>query len=297
VLRHGLDRHDGHRRQRLVIIGMTGTKGPAMLRPADGLEELAKDPRGKYVTGRTWLTYFASHGRFSGTIVWGEPSAADVRAWEASASVRLSAACEPHPSLFDAHDIGRLGPRAFGEFARYLTRNASEMKARITRLAIRNAPTFVGALAAGFTKLVPVPFASDAFTDRAAALSWLGCEDEKSLVDQAEALRADLDVAPIVRRLGDYLARHPSATPDAAARALAVSTRSLQRKLQAESTTFRDELDAARLRLAQDLLRDSNASITAIALEVGLASPQHLSTLFRKLGCESPREWRNMHRR
>lgn len=252
-------------------------------------DELAKDPRGKYATGRTWLTYFASDGHFSGTIIWGEPSTDDVRAWETFANVRLSAACLPHATLFDAHEIDRLGPRAFGEFARYLTRSTREMKARITRLAIRNAATFAGAIAAGFTKFVPVPFPTQVFEDRHAAIVWLGCERHGALIDAAEALRSE---SPMVHKLAAYLAKNPTATPFSAARALAVSTRSLQRKLKAEGTSFRDELDAARVRLAQELLRDSNASITTVALEVGLSSPQHLSRLFRRTGLESPRVWR-----
>ena len=95
-----------------------------------------------------------------------------------------------------------------------------------------------------------------------------------------------------MRELATYLAHHPRATPAEAARGLALSTRSLQRRLAEKKTSFRQELDGARVRLAQELLREGDTSITEVAIHVGLTSPQHLSTLFRKLGHPNPSEWR-----
>jgi transcriptional regulator GlxA family with amidase domain len=57
-------------------------------------------------------------------------------------------------------------------------------------------------------------------------------------------------------------------------------------------STFRHELGLARVRAAQTLLRESSASLTEIALEVGCATPQSFSTLFRRVVGTSPREWR-----
>jgi AraC-like DNA-binding protein len=62
----------------------------------------------------------------------------------------------------------------------------------------------------------------------------------------------------------------------------------LQRRLTEQKTSFRQELDVARVRLAQRLLLESETSVTEVAIQVGLTSPQHLSTLFRKLGHASP---------
>jgi AraC-like DNA-binding protein len=260
-----------------------------MLERVDTFETLAPDPRGKYFVGSTWLSFFAPHGRFSGTIVWGEPSKEDVAAWQACADLRLSPACEPHATIFDAHDIERLGPSAFGQFTRYTTGHMRDLGARITRLAIVHRGTFAGAVAAGFTKLVPVPFPAEVFTDVRSALVWLGCEADAPLFDELDAARG---TAPILHELAMFLARNPRATPAEAARGLALSTRSLQRRLSEQKTTFRRELDAARVRLAQHLLRESDTSITEVAIQVGLTSPQHLSTLFRKLGHANPSEWR-----
>jgi AraC-like DNA-binding protein len=257
------------------------------------IDALASDPRGKFFVGQNWLSFFAPHGRFSGTIVWGRPSSSDVEQWEACADLRLSPICEPHATLFDAHKVENLSPSAFGTLARYASKRMGRLSGGITRLAIVHAGTFAGAVAAGFTKLVPVPFPVEVFSDTTSALAWLGSESDAALLEEIWAAQDEARaVAPIVRQLAAYLAHHPRATPADAARALALSTRSLQRRLTEQKTTFRRELDAARVRLAQRLLRDSDATVTEVAMQVGLTSPQHLSTLFRRLGNAPPAEWR-----
>jgi AraC-like DNA-binding protein len=257
------------------------THAAPLLDHAESLAALRADPRGKYFVGRSWLSFFAPHGHFSGTLVWGDPSTGDVEAWTACADLRLSDACVPHATIFDASRVERLGPSTFGALARYAARNLSALGARITRLAVVHRGGFAGAVAAGFTKLVPVPFPAEPFSD-------------------PEVSRVRIEtriVPPLLRDLALFLGHHPSATPTEAARALALSTRSLQRRLREQDTSFRRELDGARVRLAQRLLEDSDRSITDIALEVGLTSPQHLSTLFHKRGHESPSVWRARMRR
>ena len=44
------------------------------------------------------------------------------------------------------------------------------------------------------------------------------------------------------------------------------------------------------------LLLESDAKLTSVAVEVGCASLQHFSSLFRKLTGESPSAWRARHR-
>jgi AraC-like DNA-binding protein len=270
----------------------------SLLTQAQTLEELGPDPRGKFFVGRSWLSFFAPHGRFSGTLVWGDPSSGDVEAWTACADLRLSEACAPHATIFDASRVERLGPSAFGALARYASRNLGALGTRITKLAVVHRGGFAGAVAAGFTKLVPVPFPAELFRDAGEALAWLGCAADAPLLEEVGRARAEARVlAPVLRDLASFLHHNPRATPAEAARALALSTRSLQRRLREQETSFRRELDAARVRLAQRLLEDSDRSITDVALQIGLTSPQHLSTLFHKCGHESPSVWRARMRR
>src|SRR5450631_1847625 len=129
-----------------------------LLERAEALAALAPDPRGKYFVGRSWLSFFAAHGRFSGTIVWGEPSPQDVKEWTACADLRISEACAPHATLFDGYRVERLSPGTFGALAGYASRSLAGLSAQITRLAVVHHGGFAGAVASGFTRLVALPF-------------------------------------------------------------------------------------------------------------------------------------------
>jgi hypothetical protein len=61
-------------------------------------------------------------------------------------------------------------------------------------------------------------------------------------------------------------------------------------------TTFQRELDAARVRVAMRILVERDAPLTEIAYDVGCASPQHFSTLFRRVIGTSPSAWRGRQR-
>jgi AraC-like DNA-binding protein len=67
-----------------------------------------------------------------------------------------------------------------------------------------------------------------------------------------------------------------------AARRLKMSTRSLQRALQNEKTTFTDVLKRTRVERAQTLLQDRRFSLTDIAFCVGFADQAHFTRTFRR---------------
>jgi len=67
-------------------------------------------------------------------------------------------------------------------------------------------------------------------------------------------------------------------------------------RLHAAGTTFRHELNSARVRAAQTLLATSHTKLEVIAAEIGCASVQHFSTLFRRETGEAPSAWRARHR-
>jgi AraC-like DNA-binding protein len=100
-----------------------------------------------------------------------------------------------------------------------------------------------------------------------------------------------------VAQLRGWLDRHVAdATLTSAARALARSRRSLQRDLHLAGSSFRSELLEARVRQARTLLLHTAASLTQIALDVGCASLQHFSLMFRMHTGETPSRWREQHR-
>ncbi|MBA2539575.1 MAG: helix-turn-helix transcriptional regulator [Deltaproteobacteria bacterium] len=95
-----------------------------------------------------------------------------------------------------------------------------------------------------------------------------------------------------VNALRVKLAADLTVTLDGAARALGVSSRTLQRRLHDGDTTFQRELEAERVRAAKRLMLETDAKLDAIARDVGCASGTHLAALFRRLENCSPREWR-----
>lgn len=76
------------------------------------------------------------------------------------------------------------------------------------------------------------------------------------------------------------------------AKQLAVSSRTLQRKLAAEGESFSAVLEAARVELAQRYLRETELSITDIAFMVGFAQAGAFSHAFRQACGISPADYR-----
>ncbi|HAP24198.1 MAG TPA: hypothetical protein DCR74_00765 [Achromobacter sp.] len=80
---------------------------------------------------------------------------------------------------------------------------------------------------------------------------------------------------------------------DSTAKAMGTSVRTLQRVLRRDGgVSFRELSSAARLRLAEDLLRDSSASITQIAMDFGYSTPANFSRAFRKIHGVAPLQYR-----
>jgi AraC-like DNA-binding protein len=129
------------------------------------------------------------------------------------------------------------------------------------------------------------------FDDLASAGSWLRAQDATAALDAA--VEAASGMPPVLLQLRRWLDGHlADASLARAARAVSRAPRSLQRDLRDGGTSFQAELDAARVRLAKRLLVETDSSLTEIAYDVGCASPQHFSTLFRRVVGAPPSAWR-----
>jgi AraC-like DNA-binding protein len=76
---------------------------------------------------------------------------------------------------------------------------------------------------------------------------------------------------------------------DTVARALKLSSRSMQRKLREEGTTFRDLVDDTRMHLALHYLDDSSLVVSEIAYLLGFAEVSSFSRAFRRWTGRAPR--------
>jgi AraC-like DNA-binding protein len=281
----------GLARPALPLPGMQPARTtPLVVAPT--LQSFLRRPLGRYIQLRTSLHFFAPHGALSGAVMWGEPTEADVQRMLA-VTVGIARVVGPRVALIDTRAVGHVDPLTFRAIAQYTGEHGAAIAERLTRLAVVHARDVPGAVTAGFARVVGFPMPTEMFTEMPEALRWLDREEDAGLLGEVQALCAKARAVPVAARdLAALLETEPRSTLASAASALAVSRRSLQRLLADQGTTFRRELHAARVRVAQRLLLASSESISRIAIEVGYSSPQQLSGLFRRATGESPTEWR-----
>jgi AraC-like DNA-binding protein len=97
--------------------------------------------------------------------------------------------------------------------------------------------------------------------------------------------------AQIARRL-----RQPPVELDAVAGALALSSRSLQRRLQAEALSFSQLIEQVRRELAERHLADATLDLTDIAFLLGYSEQSAFQRAFKRWTGVTPAQWRAAHR-
>jgi AraC-like DNA-binding protein len=80
---------------------------------------------------------------------------------------------------------------------------------------------------------------------------------------------------------------------DGLARRLGIGPRTLQRRLALHGTSYRALLDRARLIRAMSLLRETDLSVTQIALALGYQEPPNFTRAFKKMSRSTPTEFRS----
>jgi AraC-like DNA-binding protein len=216
--------------------------------------------------------------------------------------LELDARVPPHASVVDAGGLEGGDPTAFRAAEAYLRRHGPALAARVTRLALVRPTGIGGAIVAGAFEVLPRPYPVAVFGDVAAAFGWLAAEGSPDLPADGAALVASIraqasGTAPLLGELRVLLDERRDLAVAQAARRLGLSQRTLQRRLGELGTTFQDEVGAARIRQARQLLLDGDAPLTRIAFEVGCSSLQHFSALFRERTGESPSAFRKRHRK
>jgi AraC-like DNA-binding protein len=117
------------------------------------------------------------------------------------------------------------------------------------------------------------------------------------LAAHAERLIGDLPPprASVVTQVRDVLARDLAvgiATQAEVARKLALSGRTLQRRLAEAGTTFQDVLDEVRASAARRLLRDRALAVSEVAFSLGYAELSSFYRAFRRWTGQTPIDWR-----
>lgn len=264
---------------------------------AKSRSEFHAAPLGAFTYAATWM-YFALEEGPHGYALWGAPTEEDMAGLIAVLEGELVRE-PPHAGLVDLRDLEGVQPTTFLALERYTIRHADRLARIVTSTAMVRPGGLVGLMAEGFFRVVPAPFPVRFFTEMVPALAAAGHpRPEEGAVELAAARAAAASVTPFRLALARYLSEQlATATLEGAARAAGASVRTLQRRLESEGTTFARELAEARIKRACRLLEQTDASATAIALDLGFATPQHFSETFKRATGEAPTAYRSARRR
>jgi len=258
------------------------------------VDDFVRDPIGRYVVG-SWYIVWVDSPRLAGAAFFGRPDSRDLPDI-ARVTTLPETWSDPdgYDILVDWSSIDGLDPLAFAGLSTHLKR-VLDLTIRLRRAAIVRPPGMTGAIVAGvFHDDAPRSRAA-LFTDRVEAVAWLGLAG--SVHKRVEQLLSTHFAAPpFLRALRDRLARRGGATLASEARALGLSDRTLSRQLHEAGTSFRGEVERARVRAAEALLVDTELKLDAVARQVGFASRTHFSQFFRRATGESPSEFRARRR-
>jgi AraC-like DNA-binding protein len=247
-------------------------------------------PESCYVRGPSWILFCAN--QTAGCVLWGALEGDAIRSMLTLARAAHRGARTPLVGVIDAHDVVSVSPATLTHYQEHL-RQERALGSPVRRCGIVRPRLLVpAALTEGLARILPAPYELSLFGDLGECADWLGEPRIASLVQDVRALRADTErwATAQVRRL--LVERLRFSTIDDAASTLGVSSRSLQRQLKVEGTTFQRELDRERVQAAMRSMRDTNQSLTQIAEEVGCASVSHLTVIFHRVLGRPPSSWR-----
>lgn len=261
------------------------------------LDAYVQDPVGHWTSGEGWLHACTPDAKLSAAVVWGGFGADPCRDLIKCVVAALDK-LPSHARLVDGRRGSVREPVVFRIVGEYIVRHREALRDRVTKVAIVRPPGLSGAAVEGFFAVVTPPYPVDVFDERGEALRAIECEAHVALLEELEELAGKREAPSFVsgfrRAMEDSLL---DGKPAALAKKFGLSVRSLQRRLQAEGTSFQRELAIVRVRVAQNKMLETDMPLAKIAAEVGFASPAAFSLVFRRHEGMTPSEWRDAHPR
>lgn len=227
--------------------------------------------------------------RLAGVSLWGSPTVADV----AGLDLFLRSLELGHSALIDLSLVDTTDSETFEALARLAQKHRERLREHVLQVALVRGAGIVGSIAAGLIEATRAPLPLQIFAALEPAAEWLGVpagwaqrvRSERDLLAGANPLLAQL--RDLFRQLGPR-----PITSAEVARLLAVSQRTLVRRLSELGTSFHRELIRCRIDTAQKLMRETDAPLGAIALEAGFSTAQRFSIAFRNATGQTPASWR-----
>jgi AraC-like DNA-binding protein len=263
------------------------------MRSAATLAAYVSRPAGRFWCGRSFIVWWADE-TLNGTVFFERPDEFDMRFLVRAYDTELAAGVSPHASLIDARRLTAVDLGAFNALSSYLDSRREAFSRLVMKQALLRPEGLAGAVVSGFYAVLEPIFPVAVFTDPAAALQWLGTPELAPVIDELDAVCAiACETSPLLVSLRSVLERDLRRTTlGESACELGLSARSLQRRLREAGTSFRLQRHLAQVGVAQRLLLETNFDMKRVAADVGCASLQHFSVLFRRVTGESPTAWR-----
>jgi len=251
------------------------------------VEDYLKDSTESYFIDREFCAFHT--GSLFGVVAWGRPALAGAQRVVHARTPEL-ADPGPHSLVIDYRLVEVIDVEAFRCLAEWVGTHRDTLTKNTAKVALilPNEP-FAHATVAGFYNVVKSPYPSQLCTTIDEAEAWLGVPTIAPVTEVCEASSAGHSTTTA---LVSVLERTPGLAVDEAARALGLTGRTLQRRLQAESTTFLAESRKVTVRKAKHLLTTTDDKVADIARAVGCATAQHFTELFRTETGVPPAQWR-----
>ena len=172
--------------------------------------------------------------------------------------------------------------------AEVMSQQTSALHGRFERQAVVVTGGVSGARTAALLPALGPGDAFRLFTNALEAYVWADPEHGRDAHAAVESLLETLGANALLARVRAWIAAHlREADLPACARALGVSSRTLQRRMAATGRSFRELVALERVEAARALLTQSRASVKSVAYAVGCSSSSQLGVLLHRAGLPS----------
>jgi AraC-like DNA-binding protein len=198
--------------------------------------------------------------------------------------------------FIDFSSLRRLERETFDLFSSEFQHRKQRLESALEQVVVVRPAGLLGAVVQGFAGLAEVTMSWLVFAQVDAALAHLGTSEAFLTQGLPSLERQGFSGArrrTFTERVHEAVALHlNNAGVGTISAALGVSSRTLQRTLQEEGTTFTDVLWKERVERTKVLLIETDLKLVAIAAEVGLSSVKNLRDGFVQRMSETPVQWR-----
>lgn len=256
------------------------------------VEEYLKEPTEAFFVDREFCAFHS--GTLFGIVAWGRPALSGATRLVHARTAELNDD-GPHHVIIDYRLVEVIDIEAFKCLGEWVGQHRDRL-AQVTAKVALIPPTepFAAATVGGFYNVVKSPYPSQLCVTIEEAEAWLGVPTVAPVTEVCDASAAGHSTTTA---LVAVLERTPGLAVDEAAKALGLTGRTLQRRLQAEGTTFLAESRKATVRRAKHLLSTTDDKVADIARAVGCATAQHFTELFRTETGVPPAAWRAASRK